>query len=103
MNVWNFIVMIVVGCLAGTIAARIVKGETFGLVPNALLGIAGAVVGTIIFNAVGISPGALIVRSIRQTFEVDLPGSFVSQVVAAFTGSVLILFVTGLVMRRRAK
>lgn len=103
MNLWNFIVMVVVGCLAGTVAARLVKGETFGLVPNALLGIAGAVVGTIIFNALGISPGAIIVRSLTQTFDVSLPRDFMNQVVAAFTGSVLILFVAGLVMRRRAK
>ena len=92
--------MVVVGCLAGTVAARVMKGETFGLVPNALLGIAGAVVGGLIYDALGLTPGALIVRSIQRTFDVELPQSFVGSLVAAFMGSVLIIWIAGLVKKK---
>ena len=41
-DVLNWIIMILVGALSGSLAARIIKGDSFGFVINALLGIAGA-------------------------------------------------------------
>lgn len=48
----DFIIMIIVGAIAGTIASYIMKSPT-GLFMDIILGIIGAVVGGMIMNALG--------------------------------------------------
>lgn len=93
--------MIGVGAVAGTIAARVAKGDNFGFVINALLGIAGAIVGGYIFNFLGLTPGQGIVNMIDQTFGVELPKGIVGMVVSATVGAIVILMVSGFVLGRR--
>lgn len=92
-NVVRIITMILVGALSGTLAARIMRGDHFGFVTNAILGIAGAVVGGTIFNILGLTPGAGIVKTIDKTFGVQLPPNFVGMIVSATLGSILIIWV----------
>ena len=93
--------MILVGAVSGTLAARIMKGDHFGFVVNAILGIAGAVVGGYIFNFLNITPGAGIVKVIDQTFGVTLPRNIVGMVVSATLGAILILWVGRFLRRGR--
>lgn len=97
MDVMNLIVMIVVGVIAGTLAARIVKGTNFGLIINALLGIAGAIVGAFVFNLLKITPGENIVKLLSDTFNVDLPLNIVGMIVSATVGAVIILIISNAV------
>jgi len=102
-NVVKLLTMVLVGALAGTLAARIMKGDHFGFVTNAILGIAGAVVGGTIFNFLGITAGAGIVKIIDNTFGVQLPQNFVGMIVSATLGAILIMWVGRLLKKGRRK
>lgn len=88
----NILVMVVIGAIAGTLAARIMQGDNFGFIVNAILGIAGAVVGNMIFNLIGVTPGVGIVKAISETFGVVLPLNLVGSIVSATIGAIIILF-----------
>jgi len=89
----KIVVMVLVGAVAGSLAARIMKGDNFGFLVNSLLGIAGAVVGGFIFDFLGLTPGKGIVKIISDTFGVDLPLNIVGMVVSATIGAIVILWV----------
>lgn len=93
MDIINIVIMVVVGALSGTLAARVIGGTTYGFIVNALLGIAGAVVGSFIFNLLNIAPGANIVAGVSDTFGVDLPQNFVGMIISAFVGALVILII----------
>ena len=103
MDPMKLALMIGVGAIAGTIAARVAKGDNFGFVINALLGIAGAIVGGYIFNFLGLTPGQGIVKMISETFGVELPLNFVGMIVSATVGAIVILVISGFVLGRRRK
>lgn len=99
----KLITMVAVGAVAGTLAARVAKGDNFGFVVNALLGIGGAVVGGYIFNFLGLTPGEGIVKILSDTFGVDLPLNLVGMIVSATVGAIVILVVSSFVLGRRRK
>jgi uncharacterized membrane protein YeaQ/YmgE (transglycosylase-associated protein family) len=90
-DVLNWIIMILVGSIAGSIAARIMKGDSFGLVVNTILGITGAIVGGFLFNLVNINAGSGIVKIVKNQFNVTLPENIVGMVVAGIVGSIIII------------
>ena len=100
-EIMNILVMVIVGGIAGTLAGRIMRGTNFGLVINVLLGVAGAVVGGFLFNLLGLTPGQNIVNVISETFGVELPKNIVGMIVSATVGSVLIIFIFGLIKGKR--
>jgi len=102
-NIVKIITMILVGALSGTLAARIMRGDHFGFVTNAILGIAGAVVGGTIFNFLGLTAGKGIVNTIDTTFGVQLPQNFVGMIVSATLGSILIIWVGRMLKGGRRK
>jgi uncharacterized membrane protein YeaQ/YmgE (transglycosylase-associated protein family) len=77
----QFLVWIVVGLLAGSIAALIITWERkgFGLLRNLAVGLVGALVGGLIFRMFGLLPGL-------DKFAISL-----RDVVAAVVGSLLVL------------
>ena len=79
----QFIVWLIVGSLAGTIAARVAtfKKEGLGRITNLGLGMVGASIGGLIFNVLNIDLG---LGDLKVTFE-DL--------IAAFLGSLLLTVV----------
>jgi len=90
-DVLNWIVMIIVGAIAGSIAARIMKGDSFGLLVNTILGITGAIVGGFLFNLLKINAGSGIVKIVQKQFNVTLPENIVGMIVAGIVGSIIIL------------
>lgn len=79
----QMIVWIIVGLLAGSLTGLVAKGEKrgFGLWKNLCLGLAGALVGGLLFRLLGLFPGLdRITISLRD-------------VVAAVAGSLLVLAV----------
>lgn len=97
----NILVMLIVGGIAGTLAARIMRGTNFGLVVNVLLGVAGAIVGGFLFKMIGMTPGKNIVKVIDDTFDVSLPQDIIGMIVSATIGSIIIIFLFGLLKGRR--
>ena len=55
----NIIVLLIVGLVAGFLADKVVK-NTFGMVGDLLIGIAGSFLGTWIFGLFGIGGGGLL-------------------------------------------
>ena len=103
LNIIQIATMVIVGAIAGTLAARIMKGDHFGFVVNAILGIAGAVVGGFIFDFLNITPGQGIVKMVNNTFGVSLPLKFVGMVVSSTLGAIIILWVGRFLKKGRRK
>ncbi|MEL6924831.1 MAG: GlsB/YeaQ/YmgE family stress response membrane protein [Bacteroidota bacterium] len=92
-NIVKIVSMVLIGAVAGTLASRIMRGNDTGFIFNAVLGIAGAVVGGMIFDFFGWTPGSGIVRVVDETFGVRLPQNFVGTILSATIGAIIILWV----------
>lgn len=93
MNIGQIIVWIIVGGFAGTLAGRAVtmKKEGLGRWTNLLVGMVGAIIGGEFFKLFKIDFG---LGELKVTFE-DL--------IAAFLGSLLVIFVWRMIARTKAK
>lgn len=60
MNIENLLTIIVIGLLAGWLAGKIIKGRSFGLIGNLIVGVIGAIIGAYLFELLGISISGLI-------------------------------------------
>ena len=80
-TLYQIAVWFIVGLLGGSLTGLIVKGEKrgFGLQTNLLLGLGGAIVGGLIFRLFGLLP------------NLDKVSVSMRDIVAALTGSLLIL------------
>jgi uncharacterized membrane protein YeaQ/YmgE (transglycosylase-associated protein family) len=81
MGFGGLIVFLIVGALAGWIAAKMVRGRGFGLLGNIVLGILGAVVAGYLLPQLGFTAG----------------GGFFASLLHATIGAVVLLFVVRLV------
>jgi uncharacterized membrane protein YeaQ/YmgE (transglycosylase-associated protein family) len=92
MNIGQFIIWIIVGGFAGTLAGRAVtfKKEGLGRWANLLVGMIGAVIGGELFKLFRIDFG---LGELKITFE-DL--------IASFLGSLVVIFVWRLIARSKA-
>lgn len=79
----NIFVLLIVGLVAGFVADKLVK-NSFGLVGDLLIGIAGSFVGTWIFGQFGIGGGGLI-----------------EQILYALVGAVVLLLVIRFFKRKK--
>jgi uncharacterized membrane protein YeaQ/YmgE (transglycosylase-associated protein family) len=71
----NIFVLLIVGLVAGFLADKVVK-NTYGLLGDMLIGVAGSFIGGWIFGLLGL--------------EIDI---FIGQIISAFIGAVLLLLV----------
>jgi uncharacterized membrane protein YeaQ/YmgE (transglycosylase-associated protein family) len=92
-TLYELAVWLIVGLLGGTITGLVVKGEKcgFGLKTNLLLGLAGAVVGGLLFRLFGLFP------------NLDKISISMRDVVAAIAGSFLVLVLYWLWQRYKAR
>jgi uncharacterized membrane protein YeaQ/YmgE (transglycosylase-associated protein family) len=83
MNISNegLLVILFVGLIAGWLAGKIVRGTGFGIIGDILIGIAGALVASLLFPKLGIRIGS----------------GLVSEIVYSTIGAVLLLLVVRLV------
>ena len=81
----GFLAWIVVGLIAGVIA-KMVMGDSFGWIITIVLGIVGAFVGGWVFSFFG-GP--------------SVSGINLTSIVVATVGAIIVLFVYGLIARRR--
>jgi uncharacterized membrane protein YeaQ/YmgE (transglycosylase-associated protein family) len=92
-NIGQIIVWIIVGGFAGTLAGRVVtlKRQGLGRWTNLVVGMAGAVIGGELFRLFRIDFG---LGELKVTFE-DL--------IAAFLGSLLVIFAWRIIARTKVK
>jgi uncharacterized membrane protein YeaQ/YmgE (transglycosylase-associated protein family) len=90
-SLYEIVVWLIVGLAGGTLAGLIVKGDKrgFGLPANLGLGLAGAVIGGLLFRLFGLFP------------NLDKISISLRDVVSALAGSILVLGLLWL-WRRRA-
>lgn len=87
----TIIAWIVLGAIAGWVAGMLVKGdEGMGAIGHVVLGIVGALVGGFLANAMGFGTG-------REGGDIVN----VQSIIVAIIGAVVVVFVWGLLSRRR--
>ena len=79
----SVVVILIVGLIAGWLAAKIVEGGGLGLIGDIIVGVIGAFVAAWLLPRLGIRIG----------------GGFIRQVIDATIGAVILLFVIRLVRR----
>ena len=75
MNFGMVVTAVLVGAIAGWVAGRVMKDGGYGLAGDMILGLVGSIVGSWIFQALGVSPEA----------------GMVVLVVVAFVGAALVI------------
>ena len=81
LNPGNLVAWIIVGFLAGWLAATLSRGRGFGCLGNTAIGLAGAIVGGLLFSALG-NTGTT---------------GFLGSVLIASIGAALLLVIAGLI------
>jgi uncharacterized membrane protein YeaQ/YmgE (transglycosylase-associated protein family) len=79
---WNFILFILIGAIAGALAGRVMRGGGFGLIGNIIVGVIGGFLGGWLLGLLGISIGGIL-------------GSLVT----AFIGAVVLLWIVDLIKK----
>ncbi len=79
----SFLIMLLIGGIAGWLASLVMKGRGLGILGNIVVGILGAFIGTFVLGMAGIAIG----------------GSVLAAIVNAFIGAVILLFLIGLLKR----
>jgi uncharacterized membrane protein YeaQ/YmgE (transglycosylase-associated protein family) len=83
----SLLIILIVGFIAGWLAGQLVAGGGFGLIGDVAIGIVGALIGSWVLPRLGIHVGT----------------GFVSSIVVATIGSIILLLVVGLVTGRLAR
>jgi uncharacterized membrane protein YeaQ/YmgE (transglycosylase-associated protein family) len=76
---------LLIGLIAGWLAGVLMKGAGFGLVGNLIIGVLGAVAGGFLFRLVGL-----------------MPNSLLGELIAATVGALVVLFLIGVLVRKKA-
>ena len=86
-DIERLIILLVTGAIAGWLSGLIVKGRGFGLLGNIVVGIIGAVLGTLILDVLNI----------------HLSGEWIDDVARAVIGAIVLVFIVGVVRKRNTK
>ncbi|MEM9305071.1 MAG: GlsB/YeaQ/YmgE family stress response membrane protein [Pseudomonadota bacterium] len=78
----SFVLFIIIGGIAGFLAGKIMKGRGFGLFGNIGVGVVGSVLGSYVFDLLGISANSLVGSGVTAT-----------------AGAVLLLWVVGIIKK----
>lgn len=84
MSTEQLLVFLLIGAIAGWLAGLIIRGDRFGIIGTIVVGVLGAVLGGWIFGVMGIEVG----------------GKWLGPIVTATAGSVVLLFVIGLIRKK---
>ena len=79
----GFIWFLLVGLAAGWLAGMIMKGGSFGVIGNIVVGIVGAFIGGFLFNTLGVSSG----------------GGTLGSIIVATIGAIVLIFLLRLIKR----
>ncbi|MGB7102271.1 MAG: GlsB/YeaQ/YmgE family stress response membrane protein [Xanthobacteraceae bacterium] len=85
MGVESIIIWLIVGAIAGWLAGMVVRGGGYGLIGDIIVGIIGAVIA-----------GWLLPR---LNINISVGNAFITQIIDAFIGAVILLIVLRLVRR----
>lgn len=83
MTLQTFLIMLMVGGIAGWLAALVMRGRGLGVVGNIVVGIVGALLANWLLPILGIVIG----------------GGFIGSILHAFIGAIVLLFLISLIKR----
>ena len=83
MDLQSLVVILLIGGVAGWLAALVMKGRGLGILGNIVVGILGAFVGNWVLGLLGIA----------------IAGGMVGAIINAFIGAIIVLFLIGLIKR----
>jgi uncharacterized membrane protein YeaQ/YmgE (transglycosylase-associated protein family) len=92
MTVEEFLIVVLVGLVAGFLASRVVSGHGYGVIGDVIVGVIGALVGAYLLGA-WINDHLLVPLGVAS-------GSLGARIVVAFIGAVILLAVLRLVTGR---
>ena len=84
MSIESLLILLIVGAVAGWLAGTLMKGSGYGLVPNIVIGIIGALLGGYLFNLLGISIG----------------GRIIGDIIRATVGAIVLIFVVNIIKKK---
>ncbi len=83
MGFTHWLIFILVGAIAGWLAAILIRGRGLGLIGDVIVGVVGSVIGGWLFGY----------------FHIAIGSGFIGDVIAAFVGAALLLLVIKLLRR----
>ena len=83
MSATSLIWFLLIGLIAGWLAGKVMRGGSFGVVGDMIVGIIGALLGGWIFGKLGISAG----------------GGLLGAIITAFIGAIVFIFLLRLIKR----
>jgi uncharacterized membrane protein YeaQ/YmgE (transglycosylase-associated protein family) len=86
------ITWLIVGLIAGALASLLTRGRIYGLIPSLIIGFLGALVGGFLFGLLNIG--------VPESLQGGITIRWID-IIVAFVGAVIILFVYGFFYRRR--
>ena len=84
MDLTGLVIFLAIGALAGWLAGKVVRGTGFGLIGDLIVGVAGALVASLLFPALGIVLGT----------------GIVSEIIYSAIGAIILLLIVRLVRGR---
>ena len=87
MDLQELAILLLTGAVAGWLAAFILKKGGFSLLGNIIVGVVGAFIGDWLFDLIGVTIGK----------------RWVGDLVSATVGAVILLFIAGLVIKKKRK
>jgi len=78
----NILWFLLVGLVAGWLAGKVMRGRSYGLVGDLVIGVVGALVGGFLFDLLGISAGGLL-----------------GAILTAFVGAIVFIYLLRLLRR----
>ncbi|GIL12547.1 MAG: hypothetical protein BroJett038_12670 [Chloroflexota bacterium] len=88
----QIITWLIIGLIAGLLASILVRGRRFGLWGSILVGLVGALIGGLLFTALGIQISPALTEGITIRY-IDI--------LVAFIGAVIVLILVGAIWWRR--
>jgi uncharacterized membrane protein YeaQ/YmgE (transglycosylase-associated protein family) len=79
---YDIILFLLIGLVAGWLASKIMKGKGLGLVGNLIVGVVGAFIGGFVFNALNIAFAGI-----------------VGSLIAALVGALILVWIIGLIKK----
>lgn len=81
--VYGTFIFLIIGLIAGWLAGKIMRGKSFGLVGNMIVGVAGALVGGFLFSLL----------NIQTTLGI------IGELIAAVVGAMLLIYLISLIRK----
>jgi uncharacterized membrane protein YeaQ/YmgE (transglycosylase-associated protein family) len=90
----QLVTWLIVGLIAGWLAGTLVRGRRMGFIGSLILGFLGAIIGGVVYTAIGLQPPAILANGVVIRW-IDL--------IVAFCGSIFLIVIVGALFGFRSR